>query len=199
MLTNYYYTHANIASHTGLTTKRVGRLASDLASVLDTYRISGDKNKYLYNTSGLKVWEQIYKMTESGIGPKAIEENLRKLIGIQGNSVKQQSSPNAEYQAKKETIFHDQEKFYQDLGVGERLEREHQNNEKSLYQTLWEQENKRIEDLKEAHRRELQAKDETIEILKDTVESQKVFLLSDPSRRKKGFFSRMFSDEGKQE
>ena len=83
MAHGYFYTHGDLASTTGLGEQRVGKLAAKLSGVLDAYRIRGDKNKCLYDSSGLKVWEEIARMDKQGLGPKNIEENLRKLFGNQ--------------------------------------------------------------------------------------------------------------------
>ena len=95
-MSNYIYTHADIAAHTSLSSQRVGKLAVKLSGLLNAYRESGINNKYLYDSSGLKVWEEIARLSKNGLGPQSIEGKLRKLFGKQIEERKQSSDAGQE-------------------------------------------------------------------------------------------------------
>lgn len=166
MAGEYHFTHPQIANLTGLSTQRVGKLASKLSSVLEAYRVRGKSNVCLYNQDGFKIWEQIAQMEKRGIGPKSMEEKLRKVPGKADNSGRDSiDAPVLE--------LHAQRRFYQGLDAGEELERRHHEKEETLYQTVIARENKRIQELKESHRRELDTKEQLIKTLQDQVSDQK--------------------------
>lgn len=164
MAGEYYLTHPEIARSVGLSSQRVSKLGSKLSSILEMYRTRGKSNQCLYDSNGMKVWEHIARMEKQGIGPQAIEERLRKVLGIVGQSGK--AVPH-------EVELEAQKRFYQGIDTGEELERRHHDKEETLYQTVIAREHKRIQDLKESHRRELDTKEQLIKTLRDQVSDQK--------------------------
>ena len=164
---SYHITHENISEITGLELDYVRRKSSAFARALNKYRVSGHKGTKLYNQDGLRVWEYIAQLYRQGKAPAEIRESLTSTF---------ESLETSETTRKEE--IHVVEKIHDAVEVGERLEKEHHQGEKSLYKTLWQQENKRIEDLKEAHKRELDAKNETIGILMDQVNKKDTLLLT---------------------
>ncbi len=180
---SYHITHENISEITGLELDYVRRKSSTFARALNKYRISGHKGTKLYNQDGLKVWEYIAQLYRQGKAPAEIRVSLTSTF---------ESLETLETTQEEE--LHAAEIFSVGAGKKEKQGRGLSQDNSSFYQALWQQENKRIEDLKEAHKRELGAKDETIGILMDQVNKKDTLLLT--TSKKTSLWDRI---RGKQE
>lgn len=77
--TGFIYDTEALIEHTNLPRKFVERCNAELAPVLDPFRMRGDNNKWLYNSSGLMVFEEIARLKGNQATLPDIERHLASI------------------------------------------------------------------------------------------------------------------------
>lgn len=77
--TGFIYDTEALIEHTSLSRKFVERCNAELASFLDPFRMRGDSNKWLYNSSGLTVFDEIARLKGNQATLPDIERHLTSI------------------------------------------------------------------------------------------------------------------------
>jgi len=81
----FVYGVDDLVRRTGLARKFIQRCNAELANVLDPYRMTGENNKFLYNSSGLFVFDEIARLKSNGARMADIRQHLSSDLGKPGS------------------------------------------------------------------------------------------------------------------
>ena len=77
---HHHYSNNDIQQRTGLKPDFINHCNSKLGDLLGSFRIKGDKNKLLYNSDGLRLWDVIKEHKERGENIRQIREALERIV-----------------------------------------------------------------------------------------------------------------------
>ena len=76
----HQYSNNDILQRTGLKPDFINHCNSKLGDLLGPFRIKGDKNKLLYNSDGLRLWDVIKQHKERGENIRQIRQALQRIV-----------------------------------------------------------------------------------------------------------------------
>lgn len=90
------YSNNDIQQRTSLKLDFINHCNSKLGDLLAPFRIKGDKNKLLYNDSGLRLWDVIKQHKERGENIRQIREALERIVRPNSQTTEPTSRPTTE-------------------------------------------------------------------------------------------------------
>lgn len=92
----YQYSNNDILQRTGLKPDFINHCNSKLGDLLRPFRIKGDKNKLLYDDSGLRLWDAIKQHKERGENIRQIREVLERIVRPDSQTTESTSKPTSQ-------------------------------------------------------------------------------------------------------
>ena len=92
----YPYSNNDIQRRTALKLDFINHCNSKLGDLLAPFRIKGDKNKLLYDDSGLRLWDVIKEHKERGENIRQIREALERIVRPDSQTTEPPSKPTSQ-------------------------------------------------------------------------------------------------------
>jgi len=92
----YPYSNNDIQRRTALKLDFINHCNSKLGDLLAPFRIKGDKNKLLYDDSGLRLWDAIKQHKERGENIRQIRQALERIVRPDSQTTEPSSKPTSQ-------------------------------------------------------------------------------------------------------
>ena len=92
----YPYSNNDIQQRTALKLDFINHCNSKLGDLLAPFRIKGDKNKLLYDDSGLRLWDAIKQHKERGENIRQIRQALERIVRPDSQTTEPSSKPTSQ-------------------------------------------------------------------------------------------------------